>query len=141
MTFGSLIKKTLTKACIFFSFITAAYAGLSMIVNVDDELVLLDASRLLLFFFGSIFFAIGNMILAADKISMALRVFLHYVIYLLSVYFFFMLPIKPEASATIIALTFFSVVYAISLSIVLAVKSRYKVRSEKQQEYKPKFKK
>jgi hypothetical protein len=52
-----------------------------------------------------------------------------------------MLPIKPEASATIIALTFFSIVYAISLSIVLVVKSRYKTRTEKQQAYNPKFKK
>lgn len=141
MTFGSFLKQTLTKACIYFSFITAAYAGLAMIINVDDKLVLLDASRILLFFVASILFAVGNMLLALQRLGMGIRIFLHYALYLITVYICFMLPIKPEASATIVALALFSVVYAICLAVFLVVKSRYKTRSEKNQEYRPNFKK
>ena len=139
MRFSSFLKQTLTKACICFSLITAAYAGLSMIVNVDDQRVLLDAGRILLFFVASILFAIGNIIFSLKSINVGLRVLFHYIIYLLSVYICLILPSNAEASSSIVALTLFSVLYAISLTVILIVKSRYKVRNEKQQKYDAKF--
>ena len=107
----------------------------------DDELVLLDAGRVLLFFVASILFAIGNSFFAFNKLNAPLKVFLHYLVYLFTFCACFMLPISPESSTMIVGIVLFTVIYAISLAVILVVRSRYKVRAEKQQEYKSQFKK
>ena len=141
MKIGTLIKKAFSVGCIYFTLITAVYSLLAMIVNVDDERVLIDAARVLLFFVASLLFAAGNAVLKLPKPNGALRVFLHYLIYLFAFCACFMLPISPEASGMIIGITLFTLIYAVSMAIVLAVKSRYKRRDDAQSAYDPKFKK
>ena len=141
MTVSSFIKRTLTKSCVYFTLITAIYAIIVMIINVDDDLVLLDAGRVLLFFVASLLFAIGNMLSSLSKMNGALKVVLHYLVYLFTFCSCFMLPILPDASAMIIGITLFTFIYAIALVIFLVVRSRYKTRSEIQEDYRPRFKK
>ena len=142
MTIGTLlVKKILTKACIYFSIITAVYTVLVMITNVDDELVLLDASRIMLFFVGAVLFSIGNMLLKLPSLNSALKVFLHYIIFLFTFYICFLMPMNAETSSTIVGLTLFSILYAIVMAIFLLIRSRYASRNSKQAEYTPKFKK
>ena len=141
MTLSAIIKRIFTKACVYFSIITALYALLVMITNVDDELVLLDAGRILLFFVASTLFAVANILLSLDKLNGPLKVFLHYLVYLFTFCTCFMLPISPEASTMVIGIVLFTIVYAILLTMILVVRSRYKVRAEKQQDYKSQYKK
>ena len=141
MTLSAIIKKIFSKTCVYFSVITALYALLVMITNVDDELVLLDAARVLLFFVASILFAIANALLSFGKLSGPIKVFLHYLVYLFTFAACFMLPISPENSTFIVGIVLFTIVYAFALTVILIIRSRYKVRAEKQQDYKSQFKK
>jgi hypothetical protein len=141
MNIGSFFKKTFSRASVYFTLITAIYALIVMIVNVDDKLVLLDAGRVLLFFVASFLFSLGNAFLAVKKFAGPLRVFLHYLVYLFAFCACFLLPISLDTSGTIVGVTLFTIIYAISLAIVLLVRSRYKTRTELQNDYSPQFKK
>ncbi len=141
MNISDFIKKTFSRACVYFSLITAIYALLVMIVNVDDELVLLDAGRVLLFFVASFLFSLGNNLLSVKKLAGPARIVLHYLVYLFAFCACFLLPISPEPSGTIVGITLFTIIYAVALAIVLLVRSRYKTRSELREDYRPQFKK
>ena len=141
MTLSAILKKFFTKSCVYFSVLTALYALLVMITNVDDELVLLDAARILLFFVASMLFSLANILLSFGKLSGPLKVLLHYLICLLTFCTCFMLPISPESSTMVVGIVLFTIIYAISLTVILVVRSRYKVRAEKHEDYTTQFKK
>ena len=74
------IKRLLTHSCIYFSLITVVYAIVAAIVNVNDEEVLLDAGRLILFYVFSLLFAAANSVKEIKALHKALAILLHYVI-------------------------------------------------------------
>ena len=55
MDLKKTVLKILNHACVTFSVITAVYALIVMLVNVEDDTILLDAGRILLFFLFSLF--------------------------------------------------------------------------------------
>ena len=140
MTVSAIIKKIFSKACVYFTVITALYALIVMIIRVDDNGVYLEAGRTLLFFVASLLFAVANIILTL-KLNGPLKVFLHYLFYLFTFCTCFMLPLSPESSTMIVGIVLFTILYAVALTLILVVRSRYKVRTEKEQEYKMQYKK
>ena len=141
MTPKKLIKKIFTDACILFSIITALYSIVVIIIHVDDTKVLLDASRVLLFFIASLLVALANSLLLFEKLHKAIRLVAHY---LLSAFAFascLMLPISPDASTMIVGLSLFTVVYLIVMGISALFRRRYKSKSDEDAEYRSQFKK
>ena len=141
MNLKSIIKKILTNACVYFSIITAIYAVVVMIVYVDDTSVLLDASRVLLFFVASLLFACANGIFGLAKLPSPAKLLIHYLLSLFAFYSCMMLPISPDPSVLLVGLSLFSVFYFILAALIALFTSRYKARENKTTEYKSQFKK
>ena len=141
MNFKALIKKVFTNACVYFSIITAIYSVIVMIKYVDDTLVLLDATRVLLFFLASILFAFANGVLKLEKLHGAVKILIHYFISLFAFYACMMLPISPEGSTLLVGILLFSVVYFVIMALVALFRSRYRSRLDQKSDYKPQFKK
>ena len=138
---NNIINKLFSKTCAYFSVMTALYALISWMINVDDGLVLVDASKILFFSVASVLFAAGSIILASELMNPPLRVFVHYLIYVFAFLTCFILPANSDASTGIVMAALFSIVYAIVLTIILVIRSRYKKRAEKTKDYKRQFRK
>lgn len=141
MNIKDLIKKILVQSCVFFTIATALYSIVVMTIYVDDTQVLLDASRVLLFFVASFLLACANGVFKIERIHVALRFFIHY---LLSTFAFcscLMLPISPEPSTMTVGIVIFSVTYLIITGIVALFRTRYKSLSSEKKEYKSQFSK
>ncbi len=141
MNIKTLIKKTLTHACVYFSVLTALYSVIVMIIYVDDTEVLLSASRILLFFIASLLFALANSILALTKLNSALKCVIHFLLTLFAFCSCMMLPISPDGSTMVVGIALFSVLYFIVLGITALFKSRYKKNADLRAEYKSQFSK
>ena len=139
MNFKSILKKALTRACVYFTAVTAIYSLIVMIVYVDDTAVLLDASRVLLFFVASILFSFANGVFALEKLSSPTKFFIHYILTLFAFYSCMMLPISPAGTTLLVGLALFSVLYFIIAAIVGVVRARYKARANQTAEYKSQF--
>lgn len=141
MNLSSQIKKSFQRACVYFSLITAVYALISWVINVEDGVVMLDAARVLLFFLASLLFALGNFFLKLEKMNGGVRIIIHYLLFLLAFYSCFMLPIAPEASTALIGVILFTLGYAVVMLLCSVIGSRYKRRRELASEYKSQYKK
>ena len=141
MNAKTFIKKALTNACVYFSVITAIYAIIVMIIYVDDKQVLLDASRVLLFFLGSLIFSVANAIFKHTKLSSPAKLTVHFLLSLFAFYSCMMLPISPAPSTMLVGLSLFAVIYFITAAIIAVFSSRYKTKSNQSIEYKSQFRK
>ena len=79
------LKNLLRQTCLYFTICTAVYALITWIVNVDATRVMLDASRVMLFFLFSLLLAFAGGILHITKLNSALRRILHYLITLFEI--------------------------------------------------------
>ena len=141
MNIKNFIKKALVQSCVFFTIATALYSLVVMTIYVDDEQVLLDASRVLLFYVASLLLACAGVIFKIEKIHAALRFLIHY---LLSTFAFcacLMLPISPAPSTMVVGIILFSVAYLIVAGIVALFRSRYRAISSEKKEYTSQFSK
>ena len=142
MSVKNFIKKLLTRASIYFTCITAVYIAISAMLSVsDDSLVLIDAKRLVLFLVFSLLLSAANSLLSLERLSAALRIFLHYNITIFAFYVCFMLTQNMRASVVIVGLAIFTVIYFAITGIVAAFKSRYRKNLEKAQKYQKQYSK
>lgn len=141
MNIKQAIKKALCHSCIYFTVITALYALIAMLVNVEDDTVLLDAGRLLLFFLFSVLMAMANGIRVLTRIPGILRLLIHYAITLFAFFSCFMLPISPTSSQNLIGFAIFTILYAIIAAIVGVISARYRALSEQDKTYTNQFSK
>lgn len=141
MNFKTLLKKVLTQACVYFSIVTALYALVVTIVYVDDPVVLLEASRVLLFFVASILVAIANGIFSVKMLHGAVRLIIHYLLTTFAFASCLMLPISPEPSTMTVGLVAFSVLYFIIAAISALLRSRYRSKEDEDKEYSSQFRK
>ena len=126
---------------VFFTVIAAIYSLIVMIIYVDDDQVLLDASRLLLFFVASVLFSCANGLFKLKKLNGALRIIIHYLLTLFAFYSCMMLPISPDTSAMFVGLALFSVLYFIVTGLIALFKARYRSRFEEKSAYSSQFSK
>jgi len=135
------LRNLLRQTCLYFTICTAAYALITWIVNVDAERVMLDASRVLLFFLFSLLLAFAGGILHISKLNVALRRILHYLITLFAFFTCFMLPISPTTGNMLVGFALFTLLYLAIWLIRYLVGSRYRRLSEQEQSYQSQFQK
>jgi len=134
------IKRLLTNSCIYFSIIMVLYALVTLVMNVNDDEVLLDAGRVLLFYVFALLFAAANSIKEIKALHKAVAILLHYAITAFAFYACFFLPINMTPSNVFIGLAIYTVAYVI-VSVIMAVfKARFRANAEVKQDYKPQFK-
>ncbi len=141
MDIKALTKRVLTHACVYFSILTALYSVIVMIMYVDDDAVLLDASRVLLFFVASLLFSLANAVLRISKLHGAMKFIIHYLLTVFAFCACMMLPISPDGSTMLVGIALFSLLYLIIVGIVALFKSRYKRKTETRAEYTSQFSK
>ena len=139
MNFKSLLKKVLTNTCVYFTAITAIYTLLVMIVNLDDELVLLDAGRVMLFFLASLLVSLANGVFKIEKIHGGVKLSVHFILTTFAYWACLLLPLSLDSRSTLVGIVVFVVLYFIAAAIIAAFRSRYKKKLGKVDEYKSKF--
>lgn len=116
-----------------------AYSLITVMVNVNDEEILLDAGRVLLFYVFALLFAGANAIKGIEALNRALALILHFIITVFAFYACFFLPVDMSTSNVFVGLAIYTVAYII-VSVIMAVfKSRFKANAEVKQEYKSQF--
>ena len=141
MNLKALTKNIFKNACIFFTVFTALYCVIAAIINVDDSVVRLEVARISLFFVASILFSAANGIFKLDKLHIALRFILHYLLTLAAFWACMLLPLSLDTPTAIVGAALFSVIYLIIAIIAALIRARYKANSDKDEEYVSQFKK
>ena len=141
MNFKQIAKNMLKDTSIYFTLITAAYAALMMVVNVDVEEPAIRASWLLYIFLFSVLGAISQCIFRIEAMNKALRIAIQYAILLFGSCFCFFMPLSFSGSQVMIGLTIVTLLYAVIISAYLFFSYRFKKLSRKEEVYESKFKK
>ena len=141
MTVKDFFKKLLCHACCYFSVCMLVYIAIAAIINVNDDALLLEATRTVLFFVFSLLLALANTVLSIGALSGKLKVIIHYLVTTFAFYACFMLPLSMRASSVLVGLVIFTFVYFIILGIIVAFKSRYRRNAEKAEKYEKHFSK
>ena len=141
MNFKNLMKKTFSKACFYFTAITAIYAFISTLINSEDGEVLLSAARIVLFFVFSLLLSLANVIASLRSLSDGLKVICHFLITAFAFYSCFLLPLSLTASGYLVGFSCFALIYFAIAGLIYVFKSRLKRNIEKSEGYKEQFKK
>jgi hypothetical protein len=142
MTFKGFIKKTLAHACSYFTLIMLIYIILAAIVNVGEDKLFLEASRTVLFFFFSLFWACANVIFSFKTLGGGVRLIIHYLIMLFSFYAFLLLPLATlKASGYFVGVIVFSIVYFATMGIIHLISTKFKANVESSEKYEKQFSK
>lgn len=142
MNIRKVLNRMLTDTAVYFTLISAVYAALMMIVNVNEPEVLMSASQLLLIFVFSALAAISQCIYRISSINKALRVLIQYAILTVSFYVCFLLPLQSmSGSHVVVGITVFTAVYFICFGIGSFFAWRFKENTKKEEVYENKFKK
>ena len=141
MNFKIFIKKLLTDSCIFFSLIMLGYSVIAMIMHVTDGEVLLDASRVLLFYVFSLLFAGANSLKRIKALNKGIAFFAHFAVTTFAFYACFLLPLGSSTSNMFVGIAIYAVLYFIISAIVALFKARFKANSEVNEKYEAQFSK
>lgn len=141
MNLKALTKNIFKNACIFFTIFTALYCVIAAIVNVDDSVVRLEVSRIILFFVASILFSAANGIFKLERVHSAVKFIIHYLLTLAAFASCMLLPLSLDTSTSIVGAALFSVIYLIIAVIASLIRARYKKNADKDEEYVPQYKK
>lgn len=140
MTVKGFIKKLVTSACIYFSAIMLIYIIIAAIMNVSEARLLLDATRVILFFVFACLLSVANTLYRIESMSGGLRLVIHFVIMMFAIYTCLILPLSLSTSSTFVGLVLFAILYFAIFGIYKAISSRYRSNREVTQEYKRQFK-
>lgn len=139
MNFKCFIKRLLVNSCIFFSLIMLGYTIVAAIMHVTEDEVLLDASRVLLFYVFSLLFAAANSLKSIKALHKAVALLLHFAITVFAFYACFLLPLGMSSSNVFIGLAVYTVAYVLISAVMAIFKSRLKANSEVNEEYVSQF--
>ncbi len=141
MNIKQTIRKILTDACVLFSIITAAYALIVALVYVNQEQVLMEAGRVVLFFVFSLLVSAANIIYRQKNMSGAVRLLLHFLICTLAFYLCFLLPLSMPGSSVLVGIIFFVLVYFLVMGTISLFASRFRKNRDANEEYQSQYKK
>ena len=139
MNIKQTIRKILTDACVLFSFITAIYALIVALVYVNQEQVLLEAGRVVLFFVFSLLVSAANTLYRAKTLSGGIRFLCHFLICTLAFYLCFLLPLSMPGSSVLVGLIFFVLAYFAIMGITSGFASRFRKNREATEEYQSQY--
>ena len=139
MNFKCFIKRLLVNSCILFSLIMLVYTIVAAIMHVTEDEVLLDASRVLLFYVFSLLFAAANSLKTIKALHKAVALLLHFVITVFAFYACFILPLGMSSSNVFVGIGIYTLVYAIISAVAAIFKARLKINAEASEEYVSQF--
>ena len=141
MTVKNFIKKLLIDSCVYFSAIMLIYIIIAAIINVQEATLLLDASRVVLFFVFACLFSAANSVYRIKTISGGLRLLCHFLIVTFAFYTCLILPLSLRPASVFVGLVLFAILYFAVFGIYTAIASRYRANKESHQQYTTQFKK
>ena len=141
MNFKCFIKRLLVNSCIFFSLIMLGYTIVAAIMHVTEDEVLLDASRVILFYVFSFLFAAANSLKTIKALHKAVALLLHFVITVFAFYACFLLSLGMSSSNVFVGIGVYTLIYVIISGIAAIFKSRLKINAEAGEEYVSQFSK
>ena len=143
MDLKSIIKKIFISTCVIFTAVTVFYCILVALMNSDDERILFEATRIVLFFFFALIVSLANAVFTMKQIPTALRYIIHYLLCAFAFYLCVLFPIESIAapSFVLIGLSLFTVIYVLACAVISIVKSKLQRKKEKQETYTAKFSK
>ena len=139
MNIKQTIRKILTDACVLFSFITAIYALIVALVYVNQEQVLIEAGRVVLFFVFSLLVSTANVIYRQKSMSGAVRLLLHFLICTLAFYLCFLLPLSMPGSSVLVGLILFVLCYFLIMGVLAFFISRFRKNRDAHEEYQSQY--
>ena len=139
MELKKLFKKLLNSTCIVFTVVTAVYMLALQLVNITDSDAAVEAGRVLLFFVFSLLLSIANALFTIEKIHLALRYVIHYVILTFGFWTCFCLPNKMNSSRTLVGIVIFSIAYIIVMAIVEIFSRRLRKAQKPEKKYEKQF--
>ena len=134
-----IIKSILSYTTTFFTFITAIYAAIQMIVNVGAEGTYMEASWLLLIFLFSFLAAISQCIYKINSIGKGIRVTVQYLIIMFASYVCFFAPLHMRGSQVMVGLMLVTIVYFICFGIGSFFMWSFKKNTKKEEVYELKY--
>lgn len=136
-----MLKNLLTDTSIFFTIVTAIYAAIMMVVNIDVEEPAIRASFLLYIFLFSLLGGLSRLFYRIEAWNLALRVCIQYALILFGAYVCFFLPLSLTGSQVMIGLTAVTVIYFAVWGIFTFIGWRFKQNSKKEEIYQTQFRK
>jgi len=139
MGIRKLIQKALNLSCVYFTVITACYIFIHWLMNISEDEPAVESLRVLLYFFASVLFAVAHTIYSIDKINSAVRVMIHYLIYLFTFYTCFLLPVNMRPDFMFTGTIIFTIIYSIVMGIIALFRAKLKKNREVSAEYQRQF--
>ena len=141
MKIKKILKDLLCDTSIFFTLVTAIYASLMMVINVDTQEPAIRASFLLYIFIFSLLGGISRLLYRIDSWNLALRVCIQYAIILFGAYVCFFIPMSLTGSQVMVGLVAVTLIYFAIWGTVTFFAWRFKQNTRKEEIYENKFKK
>ena len=140
MTVKNFIKNLLTRSCVYFSAIMLIYIIIAAIINVDGSRLLLDASRVILFFVFACLLSGASVVYRVEKLSGGVRLFSHFLITLFAFYTCLILPLSLRPASSFVGIVLFAIFYFAAFGIYAAISAKYRKNKESHQSYTRQFK-
>ena len=141
MDIKKALKNLLRDTSIIFMLVTVAYAAIMVVVNVNADQILIDATFLLYVFLFSLLVSISQCLYRIKTINKALRVTIQLAIILFSSYVCFFLPLNMQPSQILIGLILTLIIYFIIYGTGAFFIWRFNKNTKKEEEYTSQFKK
>lgn len=129
------LKRIVSRASVYFTFITAFYTLMVITVNVNEDQILLSAAQVLFNFLFSVLASVAQEILRIKAWHTALRVLSHYAILLFAFYTCFLLPAEMGGSQIFVGIVAFTALYAAIMGIGAWILARFRSKTEQNAEY------
>lgn len=141
MNIKKVLKNMITDTSIFFTVVTAVYAAIMMVVNVDVDEPAIRASFLLYIFLFSILGGLSCLLYRIKAWNLALRVCIQYALIIFGVYVCFFIPMALTGSQVMVGLTAVSVLYFAIWGATYLINRKFKENTKAEEIYESKFKK
>ena len=141
MNIKKALKNLLCDTSVFFTVVTAIYAAIMMVVNVEVEEPAIRASFLLYIFLFSILGGLSMLFYRIEAWNLALRVCIQYALILFGAYVCFFLPLSFAGSQMVIGLTAVTLIYFAIWGISAFLSWKFKQNTKKDEIYESKFRK
>ena len=141
MNIKKILKNLLTDTSLFFTVVTAVYAAIMMVVNIEIEEPAIRASFLLYIFIFSFLGGLSCLFYRIESWNLALRICIQYALIIFGSYVCFFLPLSFTGSQVMIGLTAASLIYLAIRGTLIFVNWRFKENSKQEEIYESKFKK
>ncbi len=139
MNIKATVKRTVSRASVYFTLITAVYTLLVMLVNIGEDTILLSATQVLFHFIFSLLASVAWELFRIKQWHTALRVLIHFGILIFAFCTCFLLPLGIQGSGAFIGVVAFSALYGLVMGVGAAFAARFRKKAQKAEDYVNRF--